>query len=110
MRLPNSDKAWIPPEKIVGYLLSTAHPVGSAKATFFRSFGFDDQNTDLLEAGLLHIAHTNEISDSTDSPFGTKYEVDGELETPHGRVVIVRTVWIIETGERNPRFVTAFPA
>ncbi len=109
MKLPNSDQAWIPNKKLAGYLLSRNHPVGSAKADFFRGFGFDEQNVELLEAGLLLLARTG-VSNMIDSPYGTKYEVEGELETPSGRTVTVRTVWIIESGERNPRFVTAFPA
>ncbi len=110
MRLPNSNKAWIPREKLAGYLLSTTHPVGSAKASFFLSFGFNEQNVGLLEAALLLLARTSDFSATTDSPYGKKYEVDGDLETPSGRTVTVRTVWIIEAGEQNPRFVTAFPA
>ncbi len=86
MKLPDSDLAWIPSEKLTGYLLSTEHPVGSAKAGFFRGFGFNDHNVELLEAGLLHIAHT----------------VDGDLETPSGRIVRLRTVWIVETGDEKP--------
>ncbi len=110
MRLPNPDRAWIPREKLTTYLLSTTHPVGSAKAGFFRSFGFNDQNVELLEEELLLVAHTREVVAMTDSAYGTKYEVDGNLGTPSGRTVTVRTVWIVEAGERNPRFVTAFPA
>ncbi len=110
MRLPNASRAWIPREKLAEYLLSTTHPVGSAKAGFFRAFGFHDQNAELLEAGLLLVARTGKTSASTESPYGTKYEVDGDLGTPSGRTVTVRTVWIIEAGEQNPRFVTAFPA
>ncbi len=110
MRLPNSDQAGIPREKLTGYLLSTTHPVGGAKANFFRSFGFNDQNVELLEAGLLLIAQTEEVAAVTDSLYGTKYEMDGDLRTPSGRIVTIRTVWIVEAGERAPRFVTAIPA
>jgi len=35
--------------------------------------------------------------------------VDGELLTPLGRRVSVRTVWIVEGEEEIPRFVTAYP-
>ncbi len=110
MKIPHSHRAWIPPEKLTGYLLSTSHPVGSAKAAFFREFGFTPGNVELLERGLLNIAHTREVGETVDSPFGTKYTVDGNLETPGGSIVTVRTVWILEIGEQTPRFVTAFPA
>ncbi|HEX9732515.1 MAG TPA: hypothetical protein VGG06_11075 [Thermoanaerobaculia bacterium] len=110
MRLPNADQAWIPREKIVDYLLSMTHSVGSAKSKFFRGFGFGEHNTELLERGLLLIARSNEVRDMIESIFGSKYTVDGDLQTPSGVVVSVRTVWIIEAGEENPRFVTAYPA
>lgn len=109
MRLPHADQAWIPREKIVDYLLSTTHSVGSAKAKFFRGFGFGDQDVELLEKGLLLIARTSEVTEMVESTFGSKYTVDGDLWTPSGVVVSVRTVWIIEVGEESPRFVTAYP-
>ncbi len=34
---------------------------------------------------------------------------NGPLQTPAGPLVRIRTVWIIETGRTDPRFVTAFP-
>lgn len=36
--------------------------------------------------------------------------LDGELETPNGDMIQVRTVWIIENEDDVPRFVTAYPA
>lgn len=109
MKLPNSERAWIPEQKLRAYLLSTTHPVGQAKARFFRDFGFHDENVDLLESGLLAIACSQAVVQATKSPFGEKYVVDGELHTPSGRTVTVRTAWIIEAGEDAPRFVTAHP-
>jgi len=109
MKLPNSERAWIPEQKLRDYLLSTSHPVGRAKARFFRAYGFHDENVDLLERGLLAIARFQEVVGATKSAFGEKYVIDGELPTPSGRTVIVRTTWIIEASEDAPRFVTAHP-
>jgi hypothetical protein len=61
MKLPNREKAHIPPSKLRDYLLSETHVVGRGKAKFFRMFGFDETNADLLEQGLIAIAH-NETS------------------------------------------------
>jgi hypothetical protein len=44
------------------------------------------------------------------SPHGDKYIIEGVLETPRGTSPRIRTVWILETGETHPRFVTAYPA
>ena len=109
MKLPNRDEAYVPPSKFQDYLLSLTHSVGRAKAKFFREFGFDETNMALFEAGLLSLALTEEITDTVATSFGVKYTLDGRLSTPIGTFVNVRTVWIIEHGESNPRLVTAYP-
>ena len=108
-QLPYSDRAIIPREKLSDYLLSGTHPVGSAKAKFFRGYGFNDDNVELLEEGILLIARSKEVQEATETPFGVKYVIDGPLQTPAGPVVRLRTVWIIEKGKTDPRFVTAHP-
>ncbi len=54
-------------------------------------------------------AATGEVIEVIRSPFGTKYVVDGGFTAPKGVPVCVRTVWIVEEGEDEPRFVTAYP-
>lgn len=110
MKFPNRDKTYIPPSKLTEYLLSETHTVGKAKAKFFQGLGFNETNPRVLEQSLLAIAYTGTIVEVVSSPHGTKYVVDGSLETPSGVVVEVRTVWIIEVEEDRPRFVTAYPA
>ena len=109
MKLPNQDKAYIPPGKLENYLLSETHAVGKSKARFFRGIGFDETKANLLEHGLTAIAHTQDVKRVMTSPYGMKYVVEGTLETPHGRNVQIVTVWIIEVGQKSPRFVTAYP-
>jgi hypothetical protein len=79
------------------------------KNYYRQEFGFNDSNAHLLETGLLSIAQTEEVDAETKSPFGVKYIIDGNLMTPAGIVVSIRTVWIIEKDEDVPRFVTAHP-
>lgn len=43
------------------------------------------------------------------TPFGTSYTIAGSLGMPDGRSAQVRVIWFIETGERIPRLVTAYP-
>lgn len=90
-------------------MLSESHTAGKSKAKFFRSFGFDESNLDQFEQGLIGIAQTEMLANATESPYGTKYVIDGELETPNGAIIHLRTVWIIETGDAIPRLVTAHP-
>jgi len=109
MRLPNGDHAFIVPSKLVGYLLSGTHPAGQSKAKFFRAVGFDETTLAVLQAGLLGIAKECEVTQVSSSPHGVKYIIDGSLSTPTGHVVSIRTIWIIDTGQETPRFVTAYP-
>jgi hypothetical protein len=109
MKLPNREKACIAPSKLQDYLLSETHVVGRGKAKFFRMFGFDETNTDLLEQGLITIAQKEDVKTETISPHGTKYVIGGSLQTPLGRVISLTTVWIIDKGQDRPRFVTAIP-
>ena len=110
MELPNKSKANVPLEKVIDYLLSETHSVGKSKAKYFRSYGFNDENASILADALLEIAQTTQVQDSEKSQFGVKYVLDGELETPNGDMIQVRTVWIIESDSDIPRFVTAYPA
>jgi hypothetical protein len=109
MRIPNAAGAFIPSGKLAGYLLASAHPVGGPKAHFFRAHGFDESHADELEAGLLAIARHADASVS-ESRHGVKYVADGDLPTPGGGTVRVRTVWIVEPPEPRPRLITAYPA
>jgi hypothetical protein len=110
MRLPHCNNAFVSSRKLTEYLLSESHAVGKAKARFFRAFGFDETNADVLKQGLLLVAQTGVVVDTIQTPFGIKYVVDGSLETPRGDAVSVRTVWIIEVEADRPNLVTAYPA
>ena len=107
--LPNRDKAFVPREKLAGYLLSETHPVGGPKAAFFRRHGFGDASIAELEAQLLEVARTAPVVQVLQNPYGTKYVLDGSVLSPSGTLLSIRTVWIIEASDERPRFVTAFP-
>ncbi len=108
MKMPCCQEAYIPVAKVEKYLLSETHAVGRSKAKFFKKYGFNLENVDLLEQGLLTIAY-DEVTEILLSPYGTKYVIIGELETPSTKKVTIQTVWIIENRESIPRFVTAYP-
>jgi len=108
--LPNREKAYVPPEKLSGYLLSETHVLGKEKARFFRGHGYSNDKVKVLEQGLLAIALEGPVLQEVASAHGTKYIVEGGMMTPQGRIINVRTVWIAEPGDDGPRLVTAFPA
>lgn len=109
MKLPNRGNAYIPSSKLNDYLLSETHSVGRSKAKFWLGVGFDRTNVDLLEQGLIAMAHSEDVKDVVSSAHGTKYVVEGSLRTPAGSIIQVRTVWIVDVGQDRPRFVTAYP-
>ena len=109
MRLLNADHAVIAPSKSAGYLLSGTHPAGQSKAKFFRAVGLGETTLSVLQAGRLSIAKECEVTHVNSSSHGMKYILDGSLSTPAGHVVSIRTIWIIDTGQETPRFVTAYP-
>ena len=109
MTLPNSQYAYIPGEKLTGYLLSDTHAIGKAKARFFQANGYTGTDPDQLARDLLEIARNNDVEQEVRSPHGTKYLVRGILNTPGGMRSAVRTVWIVEPGDDRPRLVTAYP-
>jgi hypothetical protein len=74
------------------------------------ALGFHETNVPLLEHALLTLAHSAPVQDVVPSPHGVKYIIEGVLETPSGASPCIRTVWILETGETNPSFVTSYPA
>ena len=108
MKVPNANAAEIDDSKVRNYLLSPTHPVGRYKARFFGSIGYTQEDTERLAAGLRAVL-ANEVSDTIESEFGTKFVVRGQLEPLAGSATAIVTVWIIRAGEDIPRLVTAYP-
>ena len=109
MKLANRDKAVISRNKLVKYLLSETHPVGSAKARFFRKLGFSETNVNELEKALLAIVRANDVKDEREIEYGVNYAIDGTIKTPSGERVVITSVWFVKTSRSRPRFVTAYP-
>jgi hypothetical protein len=108
MKLPNSENAIVPPEKLRDYILSPIHPVGRFKSMFFRGLGYSAEAFELLDSDIRSLL-VAEAELAEVSKFGTKYLVRGLLSGPNGRSGLIITVWIILSGEAAPRFVTAYP-
>jgi hypothetical protein len=109
LKLPNNQNAEVDLRKLSDYLLSEAHPVGKSKAKYFRSFGFNSENIEMLKQGFIAIARTEDVKEAISSPHGVKYVLDGSLQTPARVFIKLRTIWIIDKGVEIPRFITAYP-
>lgn len=109
MKLPYRKNAYIPKAKLTTYLLSQTHAVGRFKSKYFRALGYDELNVNLLEEALRTVAQSQEVKEVLPTAYGTKYIIDGKIETPGGRAVKLRTVWILEEEQKRPRFITVYP-
>jgi hypothetical protein len=109
MQLPNADAAIVSRSKIGNYLLDLAHPIGGGKARFFLSFGFRREEWNLLADAFRKHAQENPVANSISDADGVTYLIEGPLETPSGRRPRLRTIWLIETGQLAPRFITSYP-
>ncbi len=109
MKLPNANKIIISKEKLTDYVLSETHSTGKFKAKFFRKLGFDEINLQIFENAIRNLAKSVDVKDKVISQYGTKYVLDGKINTSFGKVVKIRTIWIIEKGQKRPRFVTVYP-
>ena len=109
MELPFLDSLRVDQSKITGYLLNDATSRG--KAAFFLRLGFRPERWETLADALKAQARDNPVESVVDSPYGKRYSVDGAIETPDNRQPRpkVRTVWILETGTKTPRLITAHP-
>jgi len=99
----------VPREKVVDYLLSPSHPWGRHKAAFFTAFGFSADRWEELAAALKRHVADHDVLKVEATQFGTRYAVDGIMETASGRLASLRTIWFVDEGDDVPRFVTAYP-
>lgn len=109
MKLPRAESAIVLRSKVEGYLLQLDHPIGHGKARFFIHFGFQREQWEELAAALRAHAQENPVSEALEDANGVTYLVEGRMKTPSGRLPRVRTIWLMETGELAPRFITAYP-
>ncbi len=102
-------RAIIPAARIRDHLLSVDHPVGRAKARFFRRLGFTAARWPTRAEALRnqHLMH-EPMSARTDE-YGRTFVIRAILRGPTGSAALVVSVWFVRRGEDVPRFVTAYP-
>jgi hypothetical protein len=106
--LPNSDRAILNIRKLEGYCLDPAHPRGRHKARVFReALGIGRSDAAWLRHALLAAITSGEAIELSADEFGHRWRVDVPMARQERRAVI-RTLWLIRTGEDIPRFVTCW--
>jgi hypothetical protein len=107
MKLPGAESAVVPRRKAEDYLLNCEHPIGGGKAKFFIRFGFRRERWEEFAAALRRHSPENPVADMLQDADGITYVIEGRMNTPSERQPRVRTIWLVETGELAPRFITA---
>jgi hypothetical protein len=106
--LPHGDRAILDIRKLEDYCLNPAHPRGRHKARVFRqALGLQLSNAAWLRDALLAAVVAGEAAPVATDAWGTRWRLDVSVRR-HRRSAVVRTLWIVRTGEDLPRFVTCW--
>jgi uncharacterized protein DUF6883 len=107
-RLPNIDGAILEIRKIADYCLNPLHPRGRHKARVFRqALGVEQNDALWLKDAILAALSNADATELELDEQGKRWRVDVPVARQDRRVV-VRTIWIVRTGEQRPRFVTCW--
>lgn len=71
--------------------------------------GFAPDAPEVLRDALLRTALEHRVEKVTETDYGIKYNLAGELISPDGRNPSTRTIWQIDHSDWRPRLVTAYP-
>jgi hypothetical protein len=106
--LPNGHEAVLDIRKIEDYCLSPSHPRGRHKARVFRqALDIERRDAGWLREVLLEAAHSGEASRIAADAWGVYRRMDVTIRRQN-KSAVVRTVWIVRTGEMAPMFVTCW--
>ena len=84
------------------------HPRGRHKARLFRELlGIGQSDAPWLRDILLDSVKHGEAFEMATDAYGSRWRVDVPMAR-QGKSVVVRTIWIVRTGEDVPRFVTCW--
>jgi hypothetical protein len=109
MKLPGGDRAVVELAKLADYCLDETHPRGRHKARVFAArLGLGRADAALLRAELLRAAASSPdaVQGAVDG-FGSRFGLDLVVTGPKGSGV-VRSAWIVRTGEDFPRLTSCY--
>jgi len=71
--------------------------------------GYGQENWEQLAKDIItqHLTLNAELGEKT--KYGQKYMIAGDIKGPSGRVIRLKSIWIILTGEDFARFITIYP-
>ena len=89
------------------YCLNSRHPRSRHKARVFAAFGIRGTDARELGAALGAAARDGEATYGGVNPYGQRYVVDFDF-VRQGRVVRIRSTWIVRNGEELPRLTSCY--
>src|SRR3972149_3131533 len=102
MKLPNADRAVVEIEKLRDYCLSSNHPRGRHKArVFVTALGITADDSEELKQAILSAVITEEATPTERDEHGQRFVVDFSMRR-QGKDAVVRSSWIIRSGEDYP--------
>ena len=108
MKIPHPERAIVDMAKLRGYCLSKNHHRGRHKARVFAAtLGLTAENAELLRDALLIAVQNSDAKPTEDIGFGQLYVLDFFMEGPTGKAM-VRSGWIVRTGEDFPRLTSCY--
>jgi len=106
--LPNAEKAILDIRKLEDYCLSPSHPRGRHKARVFRdALNLQRSDAAWLRETLLEAVRSHEATQTETDAWGTYWDLDVKIGR-QSKSAVVRTIWIVRTGESRPSFVTCW--
>ncbi|MEX2139996.1 MAG: DUF6883 domain-containing protein [Pirellulales bacterium] len=108
MKLPNGHQAFIDLKKIDEYCLSDSHDDGKHKSYLFNLLlGIGPGNSSLLVDALRDAAANTDAQMGKNDTYGQRFVIDFQFSGPGGTNML-RSAWIIRSGETVPRLVTCY--
>lgn len=108
MKLPNAVQAVVEIEKLRDYCLSETHPRGKHKARVFAStLGITSEHAVELRDLILQGIQNEEAELGEQDEYGQRYVVDVRIRHS-GNEAVVRTAWMVRSGETTPRLTSCY--
>ncbi len=108
MKLPNPDLAVVEIEKLRDCCLSASHPRGRHKArVFVTALGITANDAEELREAILSAIITEEAKQTERDEYGQRYVVDFSMNRL-GNEAVIRSSWIVRSGEDYPRLTSCY--
>ncbi|MFN0277533.1 MAG: DUF6883 domain-containing protein [Pyrinomonadaceae bacterium] len=108
MKVPNAENAEIEIGKLRDYCLNPNSDVGEHKARVFASaLNLLRKDWETLQNALLVAVKSEDAKLGKPNNYGEVFIVEFDM-TNAGKTAIVRSVWMIKPGSKNPELITCY--